>query len=69
MSRWGSSARADQVDGFGVVDGGDLAALLGSWGACPDATPQGQRADPPAKPGNDRAPSALQRLANERRGR
>ena len=69
MSRWGSSARADQVDGFGAVDGGDLAALLGSWGACPDATPQGQHADPPAKPGNDRAPSALQRLANERRGR
>jgi hypothetical protein len=69
MSNWGLSDPEYQLDGDGVVNGGDLSEVLGNWGPCPDATPQAQFADPPTKPGHDRAPSPLQRLANERRGR
>jgi hypothetical protein len=36
LGSWGScSACAADLDGSGSVDGGDLAVLLGSWGACP----------------------------------
>ena len=66
MSKWGSTAPADQIDGVGKVDGGDLGELLGAWGPCPEATPQGQSAEPPAKSRDDDR-SALQRLANRRR--
>jgi hypothetical protein len=36
LASWslGAASGAD-VDGSGLVDGGDLAALLGGWGPCP----------------------------------
>lgn len=66
FEKWGSFDPADQVDGIGAVDGGDLGQMLACWGSCPEATPQGQYAPVPAKPaGRDRSP--LERLANTRR--
>ena len=34
IAAWGGSGPAD-LDGNGIIDGSDLALVLGAWGACP----------------------------------
>ena len=34
LSAWGSSEAQYDVDGDGLVQGGDLGFLLGTWGVC-----------------------------------